>query len=572
MDPIIEIGLIFISAAVLAYISKLFKQPMIPAYILAGLILVLTGFVEANSLVETISTLGIAFLLFIVGLEIDLKRIKDVGFVSTIGGTIMCVVLFGVGFLAAGLLGFSALSSVYIGLVIAFSSTMIVVKLLSDRAELDTLHGRIILGILLLQDIFAIMALFILSTLDNFSFITLLAVLIVLIAVILVMYLLSKYIFPTIFKYAAKSEELLFVTSVAVCLIFIGLFHYLDLSIAIGAFLAGLTLGNLPYNIEIISLVKPLRDFFSVIFFVSLGMQLDLIAIGTFIIPVIVITLLIIIIKPLLTMVIISLFGYKTRPSFLTSMSLAQASEFSLILLVFGVTVGHITQEIFSSVIFVVIVTMALTAYLFEYEVYFYKKIHKFLKIFERVSERGNLEYIPKKLKTEVVLIGCDRLGYNIFNALSKMKQNFIVVDYNPEIVRDLIKKKIPCLYGDVSDIEILNTLDLKNVKMIISTVPEKESSLLIIKKAKEANPHVTLFLTSMHVEEALDLYDAGADYVILPHFLGGERISLFLQETKGDMNKVFKKKLGHIKELENRKILGHNHSTHQHSKRHVRK
>ena len=167
MDPIVEVVIIFVTATVLAYISRLIKQPLIPAYILAGVALVLTGTIEANSLVDVISTLGIAFLLFLVGLEIDFDRLKDVGIVSTFGCIILCIILFGIGFITAGLLGLNKITAVYIGLAAAFSSTMVVVKLLSDKNQLDTLHGRIIIGILLMQDIIAIIALFILSTIDT---------------------------------------------------------------------------------------------------------------------------------------------------------------------------------------------------------------------------------------------------------------------------------------------------------------------------------------------------------------------------------------------------------------------
>jgi len=553
MELIVQLGIIFVSATILAYISKLFKQPIIPAYILAGLILVLTGVVGTNTFVETISELGIAFLLFIVGLEIDFKRIKDVGLVSTIGGTVLVTALFGIGFLTAMLFALTKIEAIYIGLVIAFSSTMVVIKLLSDRSELDTLHGRIIIGILLMQDIFAIIALFALSALDGFTIAKAALLFVTVLAMVSIMYIAGIVIFPTIFKYAARSEEILFITAVSVCLLFIGLFEFIGLSIAIGAFLAGLILGNLPYSFEIISLVKPLRDFFAVIFFVSLGMQLDLRAIQATIPLILVLLVLIIFLKPFLTMIIVSFFGYMKKPAYLTSVGLAQASEFSLILLVFGVSVNHISQTIFSSVILVTIITMALTSYFFQYERWLYSKIEKFLGLFEKISENIIVDNVPKKIKKDVLLVGCDRIGYNIFNTLRKLKQSFIVVDYNPEIVKDLMKKRIPCIYGDIGDVEILRRLNLKDLKTIISTAPDKASSLLLLRKTKEVNKDAIVMVTCLTIEDALDLYEAGADYVILPHFLGGERVSLFLEEIKGDVKKVMEYKLAHLKELKKR-------------------
>jgi len=558
-DIIIELAILFITATLLAYVSKLFKQPIIPAYILAGIILVLTGLVKTNSVVNTISTLGIAFLLFIVGLELEFKRLKDVGLISTAGGFLLCLILFGIGMLAGNLLGFAALQSVYIGLVIAFSSTMVVIKLLSDRSELDTLHARIIIGILLMQDLFAIIALFVLSSLQSFSFNVVLKSLGGLAVILFVLIIASKFILPLIFKYAARTEELLFTSAIAICLALIGLFEYMGLSIAIGAFLAGVALANLEYNIEIISLVKPLSDFFAVIFFVSLGMMLNVKILSSIVIPIIVLLILTLFLKPFLIMLLTSFFGYKKRPSFLISMSLAQASEFSLILAVLGLSLGHLTEEIFSIITLLAMVTMGLTAYLFQYEQWIYKLLSKPLNIFEKVSKE-ELEYIPRKIKKDVILAGYHRLGYNIFNTLRNLKKSFLVVDYNPEVVKSLVSKKIPCIYGDIGDVEILNRLDLKDVKMIISTVPDRQDNLLLIKKTKDVNKEAVVIVTSMNVDDALDLYNAGADYVILPHFLGGERVSILLEESSKDIKKLLEYKLSHIKELKKRRILGHKH------------
>jgi Kef-type K+ transport system membrane component KefB len=558
-DIIIQLSILFITATLLAYISKLFRQPIIPAYILAGIILVLTGLVETNSIVSMISTLGIAFLLFIVGLELEFKRLKDVGLVSTFGGSFLCLVLFGAGFLAASLLGFDYLPAIYIGLVIAFSSTMVVIKLISDKSQLDTLHARIIIGILLVQDMFAIVALFVLSSLQSFSFIALGKSLGILIAILIVLAVLSKFVLPFIFRYAARTEELLFISAIAICLAMIGIFEYLGLSIAIGAFLAGVALANLEYNIEIISLVKPLRDFFAVIFFVSLGMLLNLASLNNLITPIIILLALTIILKPLLLMFLTSFFGYKKRPSYLIALSLGQTSEFSLILAVLGLSLGHLTEGLFSVVTLLAIITMSITPYLFQHEQGIYKLISKHLSFFEKVSKE-KLEYIPRKIKKDVILAGYDRLGYNIFNTLKRMKKSFFVVDYNPEVIKRLASKRIPCMYGDIGDLEILNRLDLKDVKLFISTVPDRQDSMLLVKKTKEANPDAVVIVTSNNVDEALDLYDAGADYVILPHFLGGERMSILLEESEKDIKKILEYKIGHIKELKKRRILGHKH------------
>jgi len=563
MDPLIEVAIIFLAATILAYISRMIKQPIIPAYILAGVALVLSGFIEANAIVDIISNLGIAFLLFLVGLEINFQRLKNVSLVSTAGCTLVCFILFGLGFVIASFLNLSTMSAVYIGLVAAFSSTMIVVKLLSDKNQIDTLHGRIIIGFLLMQDIIAIVALFILSSINGtgFSIVALLATLGILGAMFGITYLASTYLFPLIFKFAAKTEELLFTTAVSICLAYIAIFHYLNLSIAIGGFLAGIALANLPYHLEIIALVKPIRDFFAVIFFVSLGMMIDINVLNSSVSLILVLLIITLIIKPLLILMIVSLFGYKGKPSFFTSISLAQASEFGLILLIFGLNLNHISKELFSSVVLVAIITMTSTAYLYEYKKFGYKIFHKYFKFLEKFSTGEELEYSTPKIEKEILMIGCDRLGYTIYKSMpKKKKKKLMIIDYNPEIIKDLVKDKIPCLYGDIGDIEILNRIDFKKLNMVISTIPDKEDSLKLIKRAKGANKNTIVILTSMDVDDAFDLYDAGADYVILPHFLGGERVSLLLEEIGGNIKKMLKHRKKHLKELAHRKKLKHKH------------
>src|SRR3989338_3863523 len=323
-----DIGIIVIVSTVFAYAARLLKQPLIPAYVIAGIVLgPYLGFITNTEVINNLSEIGIAFLLFIVGLEIDVRKLKDVGLVASLGGVLQIAAVFALAFAASVLMGFFALESAYLGLIIAFSSTMVVVKLLSDKKELDTLHGRIVIGILLLQDIFAIFALSILSQ-GAFSYYSFALSLFKGIAVILASLFAGKYIFPPLFLFSIVVNSIGF-------------------SIAVGAFIAGIAL-NVPYNIEIIGKIKPLRDFFSVLFFVSLGMQLSLPALGSILKPLLVLAALTILLKPLVVMFLCSFFGYSARTSFMSSLSLAQISEFSLILAAQGLVFGHLSRDIFS--------------------------------------------------------------------------------------------------------------------------------------------------------------------------------------------------------------------------------
>lgn len=558
-----DISLIIIVATVFGFLVKLIKQPLIPAYIITGIFIgPVLGLITNLDIITTLSEIGIAFLLFIVGLEINLTKLKNVGLVSSLGGFIRAIILFTFGFAIAIMFNFKEIEAVYIGLIISFSSTMVVGKLLSEKRELDTLHGRIVLGMLLLEDFIAILALSILTTLNDFSSTALFLSLLKGITIVAIAIIGSKYIFPNLFKFAAKSQELLFLLSLSICFLFVMLFYYIGFSIVIGAFIAGVTLANLPYNLEIIGKVKSLRDFFATIFFVSLGMGLITTSFKSIIGLLILMILFILIFKPIITMFICSFFGYKKRTGFLTAISLAQISEFSLIIVMQGISLGHISNEILTLTVLVAIITMIFTSYFINYDQKIYTKVSTILNIFDRfTTEEAGLEYLPKKKKFDIILCGHNRLGYSISRKIRKMKKNLLVVDYNPEIIRHLIREKIPCIYGDIGNLEILERLNLKNAKMVISTVPDIMDNLLLIKKTREKNKNAVIMVTANQVEEALTLYDAGADYVILPHFLGGEHVSLLIEEfTTGDVNKIIETKLNHIKELQERRKIGHEH------------
>lgn len=567
MDNIfLDIGVIIMIATLLAYLASLLRQPLIPGYVITGILIgPVLGLITNTSIIQTLSEIGIAFLLFIVGLEIDLRKLKDVSLVSSIGGLISITTLFSFGFIFASVLGFVSIQAVYVGLIIAFSSTMVVIKLLSDKRELGTLHGRIIIGFLLVEDIVAIIALSVLTTSSNFSLMTFSLSLLKGLAIFAVAILASKYAFPVLFKFAAKSQELLFLLAVTICFFFSLLFTLVGFSIIVGAFVAGVSLANLPYNIEIIGKVKSLRDFFSTIFFVSLGMQLMIGSIRIIMIPLAVLVLFIILIKPLIIMFISSFFGYEKRTSFLTGSSLAQTSEFSLIIASLGLVLGHISKEIFTLAVILALTTMTVTSYFIKYEDKIYRMFIPYLRIFDIFAKASSysLEYLPDKMSGFVLICGYNRIGYSIVKTLKRLEKRLIIVDFNPEIIRALIKRKMPCLYGDVGDIEIIGRLNLKEASMVISTVPTKQDNLLLIKKLKEVNKKAPILVTANQVEEALQLYKAGADYVILPHFLGGEHVSALIKRSAGDIKKLSKTKKSHINELLERRSLGHEHPNH---------
>lgn len=568
-----DIGIVIIVATLIGYMAKIIKQPFIPFYILTGFLIgpIGLGLITDINVIKTLAEIGIAFLLFVVGLELEFKRLKDIGLIASVGGTVRALIIFLLGFLIASIfLLFNTMESIYIGFILAFSSTMVVVKLLSDKKELDTLHGRIIIGILLMEDILAILILSSLSSFTDFSpwfFLLSFFRSVILIATTIFA---SKFIFPTLFKFAAKSQELLFLLSVTMCFLFSMFAVMLEFSIAIGAFVAGVALANLPYNIEIIGKVKPLRDFFSVLFFVTLGMELTGMSMGKILVPLLILVAFVIVFKPLITIVLCSVFGYAIRTSFLTGISLAQTSEFGLIIILQGLVLNHISQDFFSLAVMLAVITIIFTSYLIKFDNQLYFSLSKYLKIFDKVGDnKRELKYIPINFKYDAILVGYDRIGYSIARTLRKVKKSLLVIDFNPDIIKKLIKERIPCLYGDIGDMDIIERLDIKHAQIIISTVPEKHDNLLLIKKVKETNNKAKIFVTAYNIDEALELYDNGADYVILPHFLGGDHVSLMLEDITKDISKLIRAKVSHIEELRIRKGLGHEHPRTSHKDEH---
>jgi len=560
MNLLYSIGLIIITATVFSLLIKLLKQPLIPAYVLAGLFLgPVLGIITNSEIIRTLSTIGIAFLLFVVGMEIDFNKLKNISLVASIGGLVRMLLVFFFGFMFAILYNLKSMEAVYIGIVIAFSSTMVVVKLVSDKRELDTLHARIIMGMLLMEDLVAIIILAIIST--SLSLLPVLESFLKVILLLVISYFLSKVVFGKLFRFAAKSPEVLFLTSLAICFLFIALSSYLGISIIIGAFIAGVSVGNLPYSIEIASRIKPLRDFFATIFFVSLGLELSIKGLGNIFPFLLVLLFIVIILKPFITMFICSFFGYRKRTSFLTSIYLAQISEFGLIIAGVGFANRHITEDILSMVVILAVLTMALTSYFINYSDRIYNRFSRNLNFIDRFSSKK--EESKQRKRYDVVLCGYNRIGYSIVKTLKKMRKKLLVVDFNPEVIERVKLLNVPAIYGDIGDIEVIAKLNFKGVKIVISTVPSKEDNILLIRKAKEKNKKVIVFVTANQIDEALELYEAGADYVILPHFLGGEHVSLLISKISSNIAKIMEIKLEHINELKRRKKLGHEHPRH---------
>ncbi|MBU2496557.1 MAG: cation:proton antiporter [Nanoarchaeota archaeon] len=569
MDLFIEIGIIIIVTTLITGIIRFLKQPILVAYILSGIIVgpYFFNILQSVETIRTFSQIGIALLLFIVGLSLTPKVIKEVGKISLATGIGQIIFTSIFGFLIGILLGFSIIVSIYVAVALTFSSTIIIMKLLSDKGDSETLYGKIAIGFLIVQDLFVILILMIVAAIPagTFNFATFtFGILLKGIGLLVLLFLLSIYVLPSVTKYIAKSQEFLLLFSIGWCLALASIFHYLNFSIEVGALLAGVTLAITPYRYEISSRMRPLRDFFIILFFILLGSQMVFSDISNHIIPIIIFSVFILIGNPLIVMLLMGFFGYTKRTSFLSGLTVAQISEFSLILIAVGVQVGHLTSEILSVVTAIGLITITGSTYMILYSNKIYPHLSKYLGIFERKGEKIDEKKYHKTTDYDVILFGCDRLGHDVLKSFKKIKEKFLVLDYNPEIVRDLVKGGVHCRYGDVGDVELLDELNLQKVKIIISTIPSFDINLLLINKIKKLNKEVIIIVVSHQINEAIKLYEEGATYVIMPYFLGGHYFSTLIEEGKLNPKDILKKKDAHIKYLESRKKNSEKNTNHK--------
>jgi len=546
---------------VVAAIMRILKQPLIMGYIITGIIVgpYFFNLLSASDAVGTFSKIGVALLLFTVGLHLNPKVIKEVGKVSLITGIGQVIFTSIIGFLIAYSLGFSFTASVYIAVALTFSSTIIIMKLLSDKGDLETVYGKIAIGFLIVQDLIAIFALMLISSLSVGVSASPLIVMTLLKGVLATIFLFgfSIYFLPSIIKVAARTQELLFLFSIAWCLALASLFSYMNFSLEIGALFAGVALSMSPYSTEISSKLKPLRDFFLILFFIFIGSQMVFGDVMNNSVSILIFSLVILVGNPLIVIALMGFLGYTKRSSFMAGMTVAQIGEFSIIMVALGITVGHLNQEILSIITMIGLITIAGSTYMISYSNKIYPIFSKYLNIFERKDIKEK-----KKINKnyDAILFGYNRIGFNILNVLKKIKKNYLVIDFNPETISTLSRFGIPSLYGDADDTEFLDELPLSKTKLIISTIPEAETNFLLIEKTRLKNKNAIIIVRAHSIKDAIDFYKKGATYVLTPHFLGGEYLAKMIEKSGVDKEDYKKEKEKHIEMLKEMSRTGKDH------------
>lgn len=549
----LELSAVLILATVLGVIAKKLKQPLILAYIFSGIIVSSVGGKLEGGVLELLSTLGIAFLLFLVGLELRISDLKFVGKAAILTGLGQILFTAGVGYIIVNALGFGAVASLYIAVALTFSSTVIIIKLLSEKNDLQSLYGKIAVGFLLVQDFVAILFLMLLSGFSANQVPNFMGVLGILLKgglLILLSYITSKFLLKYMFRLVSSSTELLFVAAISWAFLFSVIAAKFGFSIAIGAFLAGISIASSPYRLQISARLKPLRDFFIIIFFILLGASMSLGAASVQVWHIIVLSLFILIGNPLIVFAIMLTLGYRNRTSFLASVTVAQISEFSLILMAVGLSLGHVTTETVSLVAAVGIVTITLSSYLILYGEKVYKVISGPIARFFPEKARDPYVFKRESLKNHAVLVGGEQMGTDILEFLDKKfpeKEQIVVVDFNPEIVKNLKTSGYNAVFGDISDPEVLEELELGRAKVIINTDPDISDNAHLIKFAREKNFKGPIISTSYWTHDAIKLYELGAHYVVVPELVGGKHVERILTDNWDKLSEIKKEKNKHF-------------------------
>lgn len=564
----LQLSVIIIVAVIISAIMKLLRQPLIIGYIITGIVAgpYVLNMVSPNDAITTFSRLGITFLLFIAGLSLSPKSIKTAGKAAVVTAVGQMFFTSIIGFSVARLLGFSTLISIYIGVALTFSSTIIIIKLLSDKGDLDSLYGKISIGFLIVQDIVAVIALMVVSSFSTgaASFNLTLENVLIGVGVLALVGVFGLFALPKAIKSAAKSQEFLFFLSLGWLLLLSIVFGYLNFSIEIGALIAGITLSASPYHYEIKIKMKTLRDFFVLFFFVLLGSQMVLTTTANYIVPIVLFSAFIMVVQPLIVIVLMGLLKYTKRTGFMFGFTIGEISEFSFILVALGVTVGHLTNSVLSMITAIGLITIFGSSYMITYSEKIYSKISRHLSIFERSGRKVDEHSYHKGGNYSIFLFGCDRIGFSLLDSIKKLKKRALIVDYNPEMVISMAKRGYECRYGDVNDVDFLHELGLSKAKMVISTIPNLEANLILVETVREKNKNAIIFVASHDIDDTMKLYNKGATYVMMPYFLGGDYTAELLDRNGLSPDKFLKERDKHIKYLKARMKWEHKHPPHK--------
>jgi Kef-type K+ transport system membrane component KefB len=526
-DVFTEMAVLLLVAAVIGAIGMRLRQPLIVAFIAVGVLVgpSALGWVSANDQIDLLAKLGIALLLFVVGLKLDLHIIRSMGTVALATGLGQVFFTSVIGYFIAIALGMSPVTALYVAVALTFSSTIIIVKLLSDKREVDALHGRIAIGFLIVQDIVVVLVMIGLTALGEAGDTAglgreALAVLIKGGLFIVAIGPLMHYVLTPLLHQLARSPELLVLFAIAWAVALGAAGSHLGFSKEVGAFLAGVSLASTPYREAIGSRLVSLRDFLLLFFFIDLGAGLDLATLDAQVVPAILLSLFVLLGNPLIVMIILGVMGYRKRTSFLAGLTVAQISEFSLILGALGLSLGHINADTMGLITLVGLITISASTYMILYSHLLYERLSPWLGLFERkraYREEAQDQYMERH-KVDVILFGLGRFGTRIARELEQRGYRVLGVDFDPNLIHGQEENHYEVYYGDAEDPEFLTSLPLDQARWVLSSLREKSVNFALLQGLRDHGYKGQVAVTAHTTTCARQLKQAGANLVLLPY------------------------------------------------------
>ncbi|WP_306147046.1 MULTISPECIES: cation:proton antiporter [unclassified Roseibium] len=530
-----EIAALLVLAASVGFVGLLLRQPLIVSFIAVGILAgpSVLGIAQSDAQIDLLAELGIAVLLFLVGLKLDYNLVRTLGPVALVTGLGQVLFTTVFGFLIALALGMTPTTAIYVAIALTFSSTIIIVKLLSDKREIDALHGRIALGFLIVQDVVVVVAMITLSAIgvgsasgSDSAFADVLRVFGYGLATLAFVAFFIRFVANPLVEKLSTAPELLVSFAIGWAALLAAVGHYLGFGKELGGLLAGVSLASTPFREAISARLASLRDFLLLFFFIALGASLDLSVLGASVGPAIVLSLFVLIGNPLIVLAIMGAMGYRKRTGFLAGLTVAQISEFSLIFMAMGLTIGHVDERALGLVTLVGLVTIAASTYMITFSHQLYAALEPFLGVFERRNTAAEPEGSSMSAKSyDVILFGLGRYGLGIANALKEDGKRILGVDFSPGAVRNARALGYDVLFGDATDPEFLAHLPLGNAEWLVMAVPEHDTGVThddprfaLLKAARDLGFEGRVAVAAHREVTAEALSRINADIVMMPY------------------------------------------------------
>jgi Kef-type K+ transport system membrane component KefB len=556
-SPFYEFAALLTLAATIGFLGLMLRQPMIVSFIVVGILAgpSALGILQSEDKIDLLAELGIAVLLFLVGLKLDLKLIRTMGPVALATGLGQVTFTSVIGFAIGVALGLDMITSFYVAVALTFSSTIIIVKLLTDKREVESLHGRIAIGFLIVQDLVVVIAMVALSAFgigaesdDVSPYRQIVTVIFYGIVMLGLVALFIRFAANPLMQTIARSSELLMTFAIAWAALLAALGHYFGLSKELGGLLAGVALASTPYREAVVARLSTLRDFLLLFFFIALGAQLNLTLLGNQLGPALLFSAFVLIGNPVIVMAIMGYMGYRKRTGFLAGLTVAQISEFSLIFMAMGHNLGHVSADALGLVTLVGLITISLSVYMITYSHTLYKWLEPMMDMFERehpFREQSHEEMVLDHQHYDVILFGLGRYGKTIAHYLEQEGLSLLAVDFNPHEVKKWREKGKSTIYGDACDPAFIDSLPLSGTKWVISAMPQhdpglthKDPRFVLINGLRQHGFSGKIAISTQEPDDVALLEKDGVDIILLPFHDAAEQAVTRIVQDRNAVNR----------------------------------